>query len=311
MELQKNDIRVGIFVLMSVLVLLATLVAIAQGRFGKVTPVVARFATISSIQSGTPVVIRGYRVGEVKRIDFVSTPSVHFDVHMVVAGKIRLMRGTRAIITSTNMIGDNYVLLDLPEVPTDTLRAGDVIPGESTQAIGDLVGRVNGVLAGTQQTVDRLAAALRSVNAEGAGPGAPGGAPTGAPAADRIPIAEITQVTAQLRDLLDTVNRTLVETKPAVAHTAELTQAELREARWTTAQAGSLLAENRQTIQSLLTHLDETTRNMNALLVEVHGIAEENRPEIARTLAELDKTSANLSRLSEDVADHPWKLLFR
>jgi phospholipid/cholesterol/gamma-HCH transport system substrate-binding protein len=301
-ELEKNDVWVGLFVVVSLLVILGTLVAIAQGRFGESLPLVARFDAIAGIQQGTPVVLRGYRVGEVKRIDFVNDPEIHFDVHLVITGDMHLHRGTRAIITSNNMIGDSYLLLDASTATGDTLRAGDVIPGESTQAVGDLVGRVNTVLAGAERTVNRLAETLRSASGE------PGAAP---PASDRLPIAEITQATTELRDLLTNINRVLAAAEPEIHQTTDMAQDGLREARFATSEAGSLVAENRQKVGDLIEHLDGATQSLDALVKEIHGIAAENRDEINGTLTELEKTSANLSRLSEDLADHPWKLLFR
>jgi len=303
LELEKNDAWVGLFVLISVLVIVGTLIAIAEGRFGEATPLIARFDAISAIQEGTPVILRGYRVGEVKKIDFVSEPEIHFDVHFAIAREVRLRRGARAVITSTNMIGENYVLLDVAAANGDTLKAGEVIPGDSAGQLSDLMGRVNGVLSGAQHTVDRLAAVLRSSDsAEGA---------DAAARTDRVPLAELTQATIELRDLLATLNRVATASQPHIAETSALASGELRTAQWTTAQAGSLMAENREKIGDLIANLDTTTKSMNDLVVELHGIAHDNRDQIAGTVTELEKTSANLARISGDLADHPWKLLFR
>ena len=303
MELEKNDIGVGIFVILAGVVIVGTLIAIAQGRFGEATPLVARFDSISQIQAGTPVVLRGYRVGEVKRIVFFPQPDMHFDVHFIVTPDIQLRQGTRAVITSTNMIGDNYVLLDVSAADGELLEANEVIAGDSSQQVSDLMGRVNGVLNGAQRTVDRLSAALRSAD--------PGEGTDLDVHADRSPLAEITTTVRELSGLLVTLNRVVTETQPAIARTAAVAEGGIRTAEWTSAQAGSLLVENREEIAHLIASLDSTSRNMNDLIVEVHGIATDNRDEIAGTLTELEKTSTNLARLSGDLADHPWKLLFR
>lgn len=303
MELERNDIWVGLFVIIGVVVIVGTLVVIAQGRFGDTIPLVARFDAIAGIQEGTPVMLRGYRVGEVKRIDFTSHPEVRFDVHFVIAKDVGLHQGTRAVITSTNMIGENYLLLDVTAANGTELAAGDVIPGESAQQLNDIVDRVDGVLLGAQRTVERLSEALRSADVEeGAGV---------AVQVDRIPLREMTETTVQLRLLIETLTRAVGEMQPSITQTASVAQGTMQTAQWTTAEAGSLLAENRDQLASLIANLDATTKNVNDLVVEIHGITRENREEIAGTMRELEKTSANLARLTGDLADHPWKLLFR
>ena len=51
--------------------------------------------------------------------------------------------------------------------------------------------------------------------------------------------------------------------------------------------------------------------NANSLLTNANGVITENRQGIKNIVNNLDGTTANLKEMSEDLKQHPWKLLFK
>ena len=57
--------------------------------------------------------------------------------------------------------------------------------------------------------------------------------------------------------------------------------------------------------------LDKTLTEVKALASNVNGVVTENKPGIAGIVTNLEGTSQNFKEFSEDIKNHPWKLLFK
>jgi phospholipid/cholesterol/gamma-HCH transport system substrate-binding protein len=79
-----------------------------------------------------------------------------------------------------------------------------------------------------------------------------------------------------------------------------------------------LQGRNPADFEELIDSADEIAQNANNLILEVTALTkdirltlDENNDSIARTIAHLEGTSRNFEEFSEDIKQHPWKLLFR
>lgn len=157
---RANETLVGLVVLAAIAVIATGSVWLSQRRFGASDQVFeARFRTIGGLQEGSPVLMRGVRVGRVELVTLGTNNWVNVGVRL--RGDVRVPARPVAVIRSTTLFGDWGVDLgtdaDLPEDPevrrlVAEARAagGERWPGAALPDIGQLTaqaGRIAGDIA--------------------------------------------------------------------------------------------------------------------------------------------------------------------
>lgn len=61
----------------------------------------------------------------------------------------------------------------------------------------------------------------------------------------------------------------------------------------------------------LMKKADDIANNLDSILVEVKSLVVDNRQGLDNIVGNLEAATKNLEEFSEDVKDHPWKLLFK
>jgi len=159
MNFEKQDARLGFFVLLA-LALFAGLLVTKNARAvtERTYPLLVRLDQMEGLVPGTDVQLRGYRVGAVERVDMRQEGvDYHFLATLSVRDDIRLWRGTRAVVAPK---GVGSVMLDLRLPPsaerTVVLSAGDQIPGEEGVSLGGVLERADRLLANLNASLDAV-----------------------------------------------------------------------------------------------------------------------------------------------------------
>ncbi len=127
--------RVGIFLVVCGLGLVAMLAIFAQLRFENEKTYTAEFRTVSGLENGNFVRIAGVEVGKVKNIRIADGMAlVDFDTDASVV----LTEGSRAVIRYRNLIGERYLALEEGTGGTRELHPGATIPLSRTVPALDL-----------------------------------------------------------------------------------------------------------------------------------------------------------------------------
>lgn len=127
--------RVGVFLLVCGLGLVAMLAIFAQLRFEAAKTYTAEFRTVSGLENGNFVRIAGVEVGKVKNIRIGDGMAlVDFDTDASVV----LTEGSRAVIRYRNLIGERYLALEEGTGGTRELQPGATIPMSRTAPALDL-----------------------------------------------------------------------------------------------------------------------------------------------------------------------------
>lgn len=128
--------RVGVFMAVCALGLIAMLAVFAQLRFAHERTYGAEFRTVSGLEEGNFVRIAGVEVGKVRtiRIRDDGTALVTFGTDDTVV----LTEGSRAVIRYRNLIGERYLALEEGAGDTRPLAPGATIPMSRTAPALDL-----------------------------------------------------------------------------------------------------------------------------------------------------------------------------
>lgn len=154
MKLEKNEIRVAIFILLPLVILLVFVVLKLGYSFATSTiDVYMKVDNISSIKNGTQVKIKGYTVGRVVDIIPVYKPTLHFLALLRIKKEIDLYEDCSAVIMNQNIIGDTVIEIRNPVKKEALLRPGAVIEGVEYVSLETIVQDVHELLATLTNTV--------------------------------------------------------------------------------------------------------------------------------------------------------------
>lgn len=130
MKLEKNELRVAVFILLPVVLLLVfIMLKLGYSLAGSTMDVYLKIDSITSIKTGTLVKIKGYTVGRVADIKPVYKPALHFLAVMRIKKDIDIYEDCSAIIQNQNIIGDPVIEIRNPEKKSELLRANAVVEG--------------------------------------------------------------------------------------------------------------------------------------------------------------------------------------
>jgi phospholipid/cholesterol/gamma-HCH transport system substrate-binding protein len=74
---------------------------------------------------------------------------------------------------------------------------------------------------------------------------------------------------------------------------------------------GTIASEDPIQTRLLFKKADSIANNLDSILAEVKAVVKDNRQNFDDIILNLESTSENFKEFSEDVKNHPWKLLFK
>ena len=161
--LSRTEVRVGLFVLVpAVVIVLFVLVKLGYSLSMSTMDVYLRVNSITSLQKGTPVQIKGYQLGRVVEVRPLFRPALHFIATLRIRKDIELYEDCAAVVTNLNVIGEPVVELRNPEKKGALLHEGDMIEGIEYGSIEEILAKVNNLL----NEVTALVTVYREVSQE-------------------------------------------------------------------------------------------------------------------------------------------------
>jgi len=165
-RLGRTEYRVGLFIVIpAFFILLFILLRLGYSLTASTMDVYVRVNSITSLKEGTPVQIKGYRLGRVVEIRPLFKPALHFLATLRISREIELYEDCAAVITNQNVIGDPVVELRNPERKGAFLREGDVLEGIESGSLEEMMAKVNTLLT----EVTAIVAVYREVSQESRG----------------------------------------------------------------------------------------------------------------------------------------------
>lgn len=130
MKLEKNELRVALFILIPLTILLLfVMVKLGYSIASSTIDVYLKVDNISAIKKGSAVKIKGYTIGRVVEIIPIYEPALHFLAVMRIQSDVVIYENCTAVIQNQNIIGDPVIEIRNPEVYGTPLQAGAVIEG--------------------------------------------------------------------------------------------------------------------------------------------------------------------------------------
>lgn len=154
----KEEIKAGILIGASLLILTVSVVLIGGGRFlEKIDSYNVKVMNAVGLETGSQVRLGGVRVGSVLDIKGPSGPGMPVTVIVGIKGGTPIYKGTKAVISQIGFVGDIYLLLRIDKTTNEKIRVGDEIPAEEAADFARIMSQLDGL----SQSLDGL---IKDVN---------------------------------------------------------------------------------------------------------------------------------------------------
>jgi phospholipid/cholesterol/gamma-HCH transport system substrate-binding protein len=283
MNSRRDQVLVGLFVLVAVAVLVATVLAVSGTFTKKGIPHRAFFKFASGLAAAAPVRYGGLLAGRVEALRVDPQDSTRIEVDFTVGGEIPLKTDSLAKITSLSALGESYLEVttgtkDAPLAPPDS-----IVNSKETIGIGDLGDIVGGLAPSADEVLQTLNQRLTEM---------------------KVTLAEVNDVLGDenrqnVKNGLGTLNAMLAEDRPKVAATLDNVQA-------ATAKLQPVIASVQTAADKVAPLLDDvkvTIKQANDTLAHVDVLVNENRPEIQAAIADVRKTLKAASAAVDELHD--------
>ncbi len=339
-EFTKTEIKAGMLVLSSLLVLVVFVAAVTGWRPPQASKTFnVFFADTGGLNAGAEVRFGGFKVGRV--IEIAPAPERHSQLRIVarVNESTPVNAKSTAFITQVSLTSEKHVEITTGEDGAALLDGGADIPG----GVGGLFGQVDAVaggLVGVLEDVRTLIADVRDVVGnvqELVGVEDAGGKPQMTPEEQRT-VAEIfTTVDDTIgkgRDLVGDIQDVVVENKDEIGAIMAKAKEIADSTHTLIGNLDSLLAENRdsitgavtdvkhitatvsETMDSLAAQIDELTGLLRSTLTNVESISgearvliERNGPAIEDLILDAREMVRNLKDFTRTLADQPQSVV--
>ena len=307
MNSRREQVWVGLFVIVAVVLLIGTILAVAGTFSSGGVAHYSYFKSAGGLIPGAVVRYVGMKAGRVETVRVDPQDTTRIEIDYTVAPGIPVKTDSVAKITTLGALADNYVEIGTGTKGAPLAPPGSEIKSVETIGIGDL-----GDMIGTLEPVAQQA--LNSLNER---------------------LTELKVTIARVNDVLDDKNREnlsntlgnlngmLAEDRPKVSATLTNVQAAsakimpllddlkatMKQANETLSHVDSVVLENRQDIRAIVVQLRQSMVAASALLEQVKGITDNNEDNIDEIIVNLRVTTENVRELTNELKTRPQTLI--
>lgn len=298
MQVFRTEARVGALVLISFILFVIGIFVVSDIRslWDQKKTLTILFQYADGITAGSPVWYAGFEVGGVKDIRIAPGVADRIAVTVKISPDARVRKDSRAEIRSLGMMGAKYVEISPGAPDSPELASGDTLEGKSPSSLSEIIetgGRVASGLVELVQDAKELILEVRNDYT----------------IKDTIKSAnalllELKGRAADLGPIMNNMKRVSGEGgKELVSLIREVRETN----RGVQKRVGSIETE----LVKTLGQADKGLSEAEQAAKDVRSILSSNEDNLASILAHLNETSRQLEALSEDLRLHPWKVVWK
>jgi phospholipid/cholesterol/gamma-HCH transport system substrate-binding protein len=308
MESRREQVFVGLFVIVAAVLLLVTVFAL-EGVFATSTRTFhAKFHNAAGLEPGTTVRFEGGpKIGRVEKLKIDPTDPSLMDMEFSVAGDVPVKTDSRVAILSFSPLGDNHLEIragsqSAPKAPDGSLLPSDPYVGfnDLTAEINKLAPQARELLANLNDRITQLKITVDRVN-------------------DLLNDKNRKNVSATLEDLHGMLAENRPQIKSTISHVNEVSerlgplltqiQKTIEQANVTLKKVDGMLDENREDVRASVVNLRQALNNISALTLQIQTLLDNNDYNIEELLNNLREVSENLKEFTDAIKTRPSTLI--
>jgi phospholipid/cholesterol/gamma-HCH transport system substrate-binding protein len=318
-DFTATEIKAGIFVLASLIILVGFLVAIrgCRPKDDTAKTYYAVFTDISGLNRGADVRFGGVRVGKVTAIEPDPDDRALIRVTAVVEGTVPVNHGSIATIEQVTMTTEKHLEISTGGAEQPLHESGDLLTSSGGGGLFDIPD-LKGVTSRLETMLDGVNALL-GVNGENG---------------DDSDAVDLTEVLVSLKTTLDEgaevargAGAVIDDNREGIDQIVARLAALEKTANELMVQLNEVISENRHSIRQSFDNLEELTGELNGRVEELvatlqttfkylqdlggnsSDLLDDQRPTIEEMLLNLQETTRNLKEFSRILADQPDALI--
>jgi phospholipid/cholesterol/gamma-HCH transport system substrate-binding protein len=308
----NNEAKVGLFVVIIAVVLVATIYFVGDEQWGRhATPYKTYLQYAGGVEPGSKVLFGGIEVGRVTAVRAWSQDPTKIEIHL------EMKEGTPVNLNSVAKLG-TVSLMSSPAISVTTgakdaarLKPNDVIQSEESVSVDDIARKLSGIADSGQNLIAQVQAELKGITSR----------------ADTL-LANLNDATGptnrkNLAGILRQVNTMVAEQSPKIDRMTDQILLVSQDADSAIRKAGPLMDHADATVMNVNTTIDQlrdpithdlaqlqsTMEQARNLMANIQGVVNGNDDNIRETIENLRIASENLSQVTDHVNQQPWSLV--
>ncbi len=308
MEARREQVFVGLFVVVAAALLVATVFSLTGVLASSSKTFHAKFHNAAGLEAGATVRFEGGpKIGRVEKLRIDPTDPSLMDMEFSVKSDIPVKSDSHVSILSFSPLGDNHLEVRAGSPNAPLAPNGALLPADPYIGFNDLTAQINQMtpqarelLANLNDRVTQLKVTLDRVN-------------------DLLNDKNRQTVTATLNDL----HGMLAENRPQIkstvnnvnAATAKLTplldqiQKTVDQAQSTLKKVDGMVDENKDDVRASVIKLRQSLDNVNALTAQIQTLLDNNDYNIQELLNNMRVVSENLREFTDTIKTRPSTLI--
>jgi phospholipid/cholesterol/gamma-HCH transport system substrate-binding protein len=308
----NNEAKVGLFVVIIAVVLVATIYFVGDEQWGRhVTPYKTYLQYAGGVDPGSKVLFGGIEVGRVTAVRAWSEDPTKIEI------RLEMKEGTPINSNSVAKLG-TVSLMSSPVISVTTgaknaarLKPNDVIRSEESVSVDDMARKLSGIADSAQNLIAQVQDELRGITSR----------------ADTL-LANLNDATGptnlkNLAGILRQVNTMVAEQSPKIDRMTDQILLVSQDADSAIRKVGPLMDHADATVMNVnttidqlrdpithdLTQLQSTMEQARNLIANIQSVVNGNDDNIRETIENLRIASENLSQVTDHVNQEPWSLV--
>jgi phospholipid/cholesterol/gamma-HCH transport system substrate-binding protein len=298
MQVYRSEIKVGLLVLISFVLFVIGIFVVSDVRsmWDQKKTITLLFPYADGITRGSPVWYAGYEVGAVKDIRISPQTADRIAVTVRISPEARVRRDSRTEIRSLGMMGAKYIEISPGSADSPELASGEVMEGKSPASLSEIIETGRDVAAKLLDLVQEANGLVHEVRTE----------------------YGLKETVQNANGLITQLRRQAGELGPVVKNLQQFsgeggTQfvALIKDLRETNKELQKRLVNVEGELNKTLGQAGRGFSEAEGTLKGVKSLLLSNEDNIGSLMAHLNETSRNLEALSEDLRFHPWKVVWK
>jgi phospholipid/cholesterol/gamma-HCH transport system substrate-binding protein len=305
MQVFRSEIKVGLLIVLSFVLFLIGIFIVSDigSIWNKKKTLVLVFPYADGITRGSPVWYAGFEVGEVTEIRISQEIKDRIALTVRISPQARVRKDSRIDIRSLGMMGAKYVEISPGSPESPELGPNDVLEGQGAASLSEILETGQRVASRVLDLVQEANALVHEIRTEYPLKQVIDNA-NGLLVDARSRVKEIEPVVRKVNNFADSLTETGKNVKQASGEGGK--------------ELVALLQELRDTNKGLQKRLENVEAELTKTLGAASGVAGEaksiltsNKDDIASLVKHLNETSRHIEALSEDLRAHPWKVVWK
>jgi phospholipid/cholesterol/gamma-HCH transport system substrate-binding protein len=309
MEARREQVLVGLFVIVATVLLVLTVFALAGVFATSTRSFHARFNNAAGLEPGASVRFEGGpKVGRVEKLRIDPSDPSLMDLEFSVAGDVPVKTDSRVSILSFSPLGDNHLEIRAGSQSAARAPDGSLLPSDPYVGFNDLTAEINRLapqarelLGNLNDRITQLKVTVDRVN-------------------DLLNDKNRKNVSATLEDLHGMLAENRPQIKSTIGHVNEVSerlgplltqiQKTIEQANVTLKKVDGMVDENKDDVRASVINLRQTLNNVSALTAQIQTLLDNNDYNIEELLNNLREVSQNLKEFTDSIKTRPSRLIY-